>query len=47
VHAVRNAPSHFPPHADPSLAHAVRLPTGAPVAGLQVPVDPDTLHASH
>jgi hypothetical protein len=45
--AVRAVPSHEPPHTLPSLAHAARPPTGAPVIALHVPALPPELHASH
>jgi hypothetical protein len=47
VHAVRVDPLHDPPHALPSDAHAVLPPTGAPLTAWQVPIDPETLQASH
>src|SRR5204863_115227 len=40
-------PSHEPPHAEPSLAHAERAPCGAPLTGVQVPALPVASHASH
>jgi hypothetical protein len=46
VHAARLVPSHAPAQA-PVPAHAAREPTGAPVAGEQVPSSPAALHASH
>ncbi len=46
VHAARLVPSHAPAQT-PVPVHAVRDPTGAPVAGEQVPSRPGTLHASH
>jgi len=47
VHAVRDAPSHEPPHEVPVPVHAVRPPTGAPVTALHVPTEPVALHVSH
>jgi hypothetical protein len=40
-------PSHDPPQADPSLAHAGRAPWGAPTTGEHVPADPATSQAWH
>lgn len=40
-------PSQAPAHEELSLAHAVRVPWGAPVAGEHVPTLPETSHAWH
>ncbi len=40
-------PLQAPPHALPSLAHAVRAPCGAPVTAEQLPTEPGTSHAWH
>jgi hypothetical protein len=46
VQAVVTVPLHVPPQAEPSLTHAVRGATGAPVTGEHFPfVAP--LHAAH
>ena len=47
AHAARCTPLQVPPQAEPSSAHDGRVPTGAPVTSVQVPSDPETLHASH
>jgi len=47
VQVVVVAPSQLPPHAEPSLAQAARLPAGAPVFAAHVPTEPATSHASH
>jgi hypothetical protein len=47
AHVARPVPSQAPPHIEPSLAHAARPFTGAPVTGEQVPAFPARLHASH
>jgi hypothetical protein len=40
-------PSHSPPQADPSVAHAGRAPCGAPATARQVPAEPKTSQAWH
>jgi hypothetical protein len=47
VHARLFVPLQVPPQAEPSVAHAPRPPTGAPMTGQHVPTWPPTLHASH
>jgi hypothetical protein len=47
AHAVFVVPSHAPPHDVPSVAHAGRAPTGAPVAAEHVPALPLKLHTPH
>jgi hypothetical protein len=47
VQSVRSVPLQTPPQTEPSLAHALRPPTGAPVTAVHVPVALATLHASH
>ena len=50
AHAAAFVPSQLPAQAEPSLVHAVRVPTGAPLTIVQVPgVTPPafTLHAWH
>ena len=47
VHAAGWTPSQLPPQAVPSVAHALRVPCGVPVAVEQVPTLPATSHASH
>jgi hypothetical protein len=46
VHAETSVPLHAPAHM-PVPVHGGRLPTGAPVAGEQVPAAPPTLQAAH
>jgi hypothetical protein len=47
VHAAGWTPSQRPPQAVPSVAQALRVPCGVPVAVEQVPTLPATSHASH
>jgi hypothetical protein len=47
THAVVKVPSHCPPHAVPSDPQIGRGACGGPLTGEQVPIFPDTLHASH
>jgi hypothetical protein len=47
AHEVREVPSQEPPQVVPSVVQAGREPTGAPVAGEQIPARPVTLQASH
>jgi hypothetical protein len=47
AHALRFAGSQLPLQLEPSPAHAVREPTGAPLTPLQVPARFATLQASH
>jgi hypothetical protein len=46
VQTLRRVPSQAPPQIVPSVAHAARLPAGAPVTAVHVP-SPDRLQASH
>jgi len=46
-HDVRVVPSQVPPHSEPSLAHALREPVGAPVTAVHVPSEPLMPHDSH
>ena len=44
---MRVAPSQTPPHAEPSVVHLGRAPTGAPALAEHVPSEPGRLHCSH